>query len=293
MLDLPHVVDAERVRELDLLERVLDQLLLAVRLPRARELVLVEDAELHATAPSAGRQSPRAWNSSRSSSARAGCRRARARPRRVRPAGSARAPRRATREHAVPEVTDHVGPGERSARLADERAVAHLGQRGRQVLDVRRLVLADVRHEAGRLAVAGHELGVGEQLLGPREHVGGRDLDQQDVDHPPDERLEPEVEIVEHARRQQPAPRFLGIGSGARPLAGMPMASSMRAVRSSVGGLERDVAGREPHVLVAGLVVPAGFVARRAPRTGRGRGARAWCRRCSRRRTAADRETVA
>ena len=47
VLDLPHVLDAELVGELDLVERVLDQLLLAVLGPRARELVLVEDAELH------------------------------------------------------------------------------------------------------------------------------------------------------------------------------------------------------------------------------------------------------
>ena len=40
----------EGVGELDLLERVLDQLLLAAFLPRARVLVLVEDTELHAAA---------------------------------------------------------------------------------------------------------------------------------------------------------------------------------------------------------------------------------------------------
>ena len=54
VLDLPHVVDAEPVGELALLERVLDQRVLGVFLPRARELVLVEDPELHA-GPSAGR----------------------------------------------------------------------------------------------------------------------------------------------------------------------------------------------------------------------------------------------
>ena len=48
VLDLPHVLDAEPVGELDLLERVLDQRLLAGVVPRPAHLVLVEDAELHA-----------------------------------------------------------------------------------------------------------------------------------------------------------------------------------------------------------------------------------------------------
>ena len=48
VLDLPHVVDAERVGELDLLERVLDELVLGAFVPGPRKLVLVEDAELHA-----------------------------------------------------------------------------------------------------------------------------------------------------------------------------------------------------------------------------------------------------
>ena len=51
VLDLPGVVVAESVGELDLIERVLDQPVLAVRGPRARELMLVEDAELHAGRP--------------------------------------------------------------------------------------------------------------------------------------------------------------------------------------------------------------------------------------------------
>jgi len=41
------VIDAEPVRELDLVERVLEQALLAVRCPRPRKLVLVEDPESH------------------------------------------------------------------------------------------------------------------------------------------------------------------------------------------------------------------------------------------------------
>ena len=47
MLDLPHVVEPEPVGELDLLERLAQQLRLAVGAPRPRQLVLVEDPEPH------------------------------------------------------------------------------------------------------------------------------------------------------------------------------------------------------------------------------------------------------
>ena len=47
VLDLPGVVVAEPVGELDLLERALQQAILAVLVPRSRQLVLVEDPELH------------------------------------------------------------------------------------------------------------------------------------------------------------------------------------------------------------------------------------------------------
>jgi hypothetical protein len=47
MLDLPGVVVAQPVGELDLAERILQQLVLAPGTPRPRELVLVEDAEFH------------------------------------------------------------------------------------------------------------------------------------------------------------------------------------------------------------------------------------------------------
>src|SRR5207237_5933175 len=47
MLDFPGVVVAELVGELDLAERILQQLILALRAPRARQLMLVEDAEFH------------------------------------------------------------------------------------------------------------------------------------------------------------------------------------------------------------------------------------------------------
>src|SRR4051812_30673969 len=73
VLDLPHVVDAERIRELDLLERVLDQLVLGTFVPGTGKLVLVEDPELHCptSSPAAsGRSVPDAWKPSRISSRR-------------------------------------------------------------------------------------------------------------------------------------------------------------------------------------------------------------------------------
>ena len=59
VLDLPHHVEAETIGQLDLLERVLQEAVLGVHLPRARQLVLVEDPELHAA--------PSDWNSARRS----------------------------------------------------------------------------------------------------------------------------------------------------------------------------------------------------------------------------------
>ena len=47
VLDLPGVVVAEPVGQLDLVERVLVEPVLAAGLPRARQLQLVENAELH------------------------------------------------------------------------------------------------------------------------------------------------------------------------------------------------------------------------------------------------------
>ena len=51
MLHLPGVVDAEPVGQLHLVQRVLEQALLGALGPRARELMLVEDAELHLVPP--------------------------------------------------------------------------------------------------------------------------------------------------------------------------------------------------------------------------------------------------
>jgi hypothetical protein len=47
MLDFPHVVDAESVGELDLIERVLKQFQFPARRPGARQLMLIEGAEFH------------------------------------------------------------------------------------------------------------------------------------------------------------------------------------------------------------------------------------------------------
>ena len=65
------------------------------------------------------------------------------------------------------------------------------------------------------------------------------------------------------------------------PACGMPMRVSIVCVSSSVtGDLERDVARREPHQLVAGLRLPIRLRRARALRTDRGRGAASRCRRC-------------
>src|SRR6478735_11097506 len=48
MFDLPGVVDAEPVGELDLVEALVEQLVLGVDRPGPWQLVLVEDPELHA-----------------------------------------------------------------------------------------------------------------------------------------------------------------------------------------------------------------------------------------------------
>ena len=47
MLDFPHVVDAELVGELDLIERILEQLQLGAFVPWARQLMLVKCSQFH------------------------------------------------------------------------------------------------------------------------------------------------------------------------------------------------------------------------------------------------------
>ncbi len=51
MFDFPRVVVAQLVRELDLRQRILHQLVLAVRLPGLGQLVLVENSEFHGLDP--------------------------------------------------------------------------------------------------------------------------------------------------------------------------------------------------------------------------------------------------
>jgi hypothetical protein len=51
MLDFPHEVDAEPVGQLDLIERVAERALFGIRVPRARDLVLVEQPESQLESP--------------------------------------------------------------------------------------------------------------------------------------------------------------------------------------------------------------------------------------------------
>src|SRR6186713_2052794 len=55
VLDLPHVVEAERVGERALLERIAEQLVLGVVSPWPGQLMLVEEAELHRGSSHGGR----------------------------------------------------------------------------------------------------------------------------------------------------------------------------------------------------------------------------------------------
>ena len=47
MLGRPHIVVAEAVGELDLIERVLEESMFRVMGPRTRELMLIETADFH------------------------------------------------------------------------------------------------------------------------------------------------------------------------------------------------------------------------------------------------------
>jgi hypothetical protein len=60
VLHLPREVDAEAVGQLDLVERILEELVLVPLVPGARDLVLVEDAELHDSSSWGGRGRPTA-----------------------------------------------------------------------------------------------------------------------------------------------------------------------------------------------------------------------------------------
>src|SRR2546423_14757076 len=55
VLDLPRVLVAQRVGKRDLLDRLVQQPVFAVLVPRAGELMLVEDAEAHSRKPAGER----------------------------------------------------------------------------------------------------------------------------------------------------------------------------------------------------------------------------------------------
>ena len=126
---------------------------------------------------------------------------------------------------------------------------------------MRSLVLTDVRHQPGGGALAGDEVGVGEHCLRPGEGVEGGDLDQQDVDHPLDQHLEVEIEVGEDARLLHLAADPLRVGRRAAPADAHPVEHPGRLVLGD-RVLERDVARREPHLLVTGLGFETRLVAR-------------------------------
>ena len=65
-------------------------------------------------------------------------------------------------------------PGVRAPAVADPGAVAHFGERGAQVADVRRLVGPDVGDEPGGLAVAGRPARCRTSIPRPRRRCGRR-----------------------------------------------------------------------------------------------------------------------
>ena len=113
------------------------------------------------------------------------------------------------------------------------------------------------------LAVAGAQVGVAEHALGPGEGVEGRDLDEQQRDHAVEHRLEVEVDVV----GQDPVGHGLGAELGEVRRRAARRRADAHALEHRLGlvlgdrVLERDVAGGEPHLVVAGLVLEAGLVA--------------------------------
>src|SRR3954469_17231017 len=120
VLDLPDVVEAHAVGQLDLLESVAQQLLVRAVLPRPRHLVLVEDPEAH---PPRGRYRSTAPRAPLRAPARARARRSPSRSRRgtrASPSGG-----RATRSRAT--ARRHSA----AARTSRRRAAARPGSRPR------------------------------------------------------------------------------------------------------------------------------------------------------------------
>ena len=175
-------------------------------------------------------------------------------------------------ERTIPDAADHLRAGVRAPGLADEGAVAHLGQHGAQVFDVRRLVRADVRRRGER----------------PRRR---RRRDRRRRASASAHANEWKAEISMSSRRVMRSisdSRSKSMSSGRTRLAmaaarsaarsgcpppgpAMPMRASMRLrLVLGHGVLERDVACREPHLFVAAFVARGRLRRAHAPRTDRG-----------------------
>ena len=174
---------------------------------------------------------------------------------------------------AVPERADHLGAGVRAARVADARAVAHLGERGAQVVDVRRLVGADVAHERGGLAVAGDEVGVGRARASAQANVWNAETSMNSSPI-----MRRSIISSVRSRSREPAHRFGGLAhrfrsrrlARARP---MPMRASIVCVSSSVTGARTRCRARRTTSACGRLRPPSRLRRGRGPRTARGRGA--------------------
>ena len=284
----------EPVGQLDLVERVGDQPAARCRRPRAgaagarrrsrtssvaagppsgRSPLGVDQARRRAartTEPRASISSSRSSASGRPSSARLDLAHAPARGCSPAPEHDRVARRRGPRARPIISA-----PGCRGARLADPGPVPHLGERRPQPVDVGRLVGADVADDPGGLPVAGDEVGVAQDRLGPAEPVEGRDLDEEEADHPADEHLERRGRCRRGGTRARAASAAPTISSVVRVPAAMPIRASIRAVWSSVTGSSKAMSRATNHM----RLWPASLAVAR-PR--RGRGPRRARRRCGR-----------
>ena len=262
MLDLPRVVDAERSANSICSSASWISWYSESVVPRPRQLVLVEDAELHATrAPCR----TRARGTLRGSRRGAGCRRARARPRPSRCLHEVLAVRRrATARARRPRACRSLRcPAMLLARLADERAVAHLGERGAQVVDVRRLVGADVAHERRPPRRRPRRGRCRTSTASAHANVWNADTS---MNSSPTMRrsIISSERSRSGKRRSASAAARISSGVGGLPPGADDAHALEHRLRHVVGDrvLERDVARREPHLLVAAFVFPARFVAR-------------------------------
>ena len=151
----------------------------------------------------------------------------------------------------VPDAADELGARVLLARRADERAVAHLRERGAQVVDVRGLVGADVGDEPRRLTVAGDEVGSASTVLGPGERVERGDLDEQQPGHALDQRLEVEVDVVgqQPVGHRPPSPAHR-VDRRPPPPGGRrcPCARAWCCVSSSVTGFSKAMSRAANHI---------------------------------------------